>query len=261
MMCATLIDEIIRIIEDEISDLDDIRVEEVCIGLGYTGVLLDTGHLGVAASLLGEMSIDCCEVLERAGELAGSSAKELMMLARSWDIGESAVGVATLNALSQIVFEKHKDRYVESFGDFIDELNIREDDVVGMVGYFEPFIPKLKEICKELYIFERGMRKPETLPDTAAEYILPEVDVAILTGSAIVNKSLEHLLELAENAREVGVVGPSTSFIPDPLFKRGATLVGGIKVIDPREVMKVIKEGGGTKKFKPHVRFVNFRRK
>ncbi|HDD56697.1 MAG TPA: hypothetical protein ENG18_01590, partial [Nitrososphaeria archaeon] len=102
-MCATLIDEIIRIIEDEISDLDDIRVEEVCIGLGYTGVLLDTGHLGVAASLLGEMSIDCCEVLERAGELAGSSAKELMMLARSWDIGESAVGVATLNALSQIV--------------------------------------------------------------------------------------------------------------------------------------------------------------
>lgn len=116
------------------------------------------------------------------------------------------------------------------FGDFIDELDVGEDDAVGMVGYFGPFIPKLKKICKKLYIFERGMRKPETLPDTAAEYILPEVDVAILTGSAIVNKSLEHLLELAKNAREIGVVGPSTSFIPDPLFKRGATIVGGIEV-------------------------------
>ena len=84
-MHATLIDEIIKAIRDEVSELDKIRIEEVCIGLGYTGVLLDTGHLGVAATLLGEMSIDCCEVLERAGELAGSSAEELMMLARSWD--------------------------------------------------------------------------------------------------------------------------------------------------------------------------------
>lgn len=260
-MHATLIDEIIKIIRDGIPELNKIRVEEVCIGLGYTGVLLDTGHLGVAATILGGMSIDCCEVLKRAGELAGSSAEELMMLARSWDLGESAVGVATLNALSQIILEKRKSEYVMSFGDFIDELDVGEDDVVGMVGYFGPFIPKLKKICKKLYIFERGMRKPETLPDTAAEYILPEVDVAILTGSAIVNKSLEHLLELAKNAREIGVVGPSTSFIPDPLFKRGATIVGGIEVVDPRKVMKVIKEGGGTRKFKPYVKFVNFRGK
>ena len=62
-MHATLIDELIKIIRDEIPELNKIRVEEVCIGLGYTGVLLDTGHLGVAATLLGEMSIDCCEVL------------------------------------------------------------------------------------------------------------------------------------------------------------------------------------------------------
>lgn len=256
-----MIDDIIKLIKDELSNLEKIRVEEVCIGLGYTGVLLDTGHLGVASTLLGEMSIDCCEVLKRAGELAGSSAEELMKLARSWDLGESAVGVATLNALSQIILEKSKDRYVRSSGDFIDELDIGREDVVGMVGYFEPFIPRLKNICKKLYIFERGMRRPETLPDTAAEYILPKVDVAILTGSAIVNKSLEHLLELTANAREVGVVGPSTSFIPDPLFDRGATIVGGMEVIDPRNVMKVIKEGGGTRKFKPYVRFVNFRRK
>lgn len=260
-MHANLIDEIIEIIRDGIPELNKIRVEEVCIGLGYTGVLLDTGHLGVAATLLGEMSIDCCEVLERAGELAGSSAEELMMLARSWDLGESAVGVATLNALSQPILEKHRGEYAISFGDFIDELDIRKDDVVGMVGYFDPFIPRLRKICKKLYIFERGMRRPETLPDTAAEYILPEVDVAILTGSAIVNKSLEHLLELARNAREVGVVGPSASFIPDPLFERGATVVGGMEVIDPRGVMRVIKEGGGTRKFKPYVKFMNLRRR
>jgi len=260
-MYATLIDELIKIIRDGIPELNKIRVEEVCIGLGYTGVLLETGHLGIAATLLGEMNIDCCEVLERAGELAGSSAEKLMMLARSWDLGESAVGVATLNALSQMILEKRRGEYVISFGDFIDELDIRKDDVVGMVGYFEPFIPKLRKICKKLYVFERGIRRPETLPDTAAEHILPDVDVAILTGSAIVNKSLEHLLELARNAREVGVVGPSASFIPDPLFERGATIVGGMEVIDPRGVMKVIKEGGGTRRFKPYVKFMNFRRR
>ena len=260
-MRESLIDEIISSVENEVQDLGRIYAEEVCIGLGFTGVLLSTGHMGICATLLGEMGIECCEVLERAGGLAGSSAQELIQLARSWNLGESAVGVATLNALSQMILPKYEGRYIVSIGDFLEKLDLRGDDVVGMVGYFEPFIPRLRGRCKELFIFERGLRRGGALPDTAAEYILPKVDVAIITGSAIVNKSLERLLELAKNAREVGVVGPSASFLPDPLFRRGATLIGTIKIVNSKKVLQIIKEGGGTRMLKPYVEYINLRRR
>jgi uncharacterized protein (DUF4213/DUF364 family) len=38
--------------------------------------------------------------------------------------------------------------------------------------------------------------------------------------------------------------------IPDPLFKRRVTLIGGIKIINPERLLQVISEGGGTPQFK-----------
>ena len=52
---------------DEVPGIEGITVEAVRLGLGYSGLKLDTGHAGVCNSLLSEAALDCCEVLLGAG--------------------------------------------------------------------------------------------------------------------------------------------------------------------------------------------------
>jgi len=107
-------------------------------------------------------------------------------------------------------------------------------------------------MAKNLYVMERNLTEPDEdlLPDTACEEIVPTADVVIITGTALVNGTIDRLLELSTKAREVAVVGPTASIIPDPLFSRGATMIGGIKVVDPNRLLQVISEGGGVPQFK-----------
>ncbi len=84
----------------------------------------------------------------------------------------------------------------------------------------------------------------------AAEEVLLCADIAIITGTALANGTIDRLPELSKNTRQKGLTGPTASVFPDPLFKHGATLIGGIKVADGEKIMQIISEGGGTPNFK-----------
>jgi len=246
----------------DIPNLEDIRVDKVCLGLGYTGISLEGGQMGVSHSLLSEMSPGCCEIIERAGTLSGRPASEFLSLAYSWDLAERVIGIATVNALSQIVLEAHPNRYALEERNLIDVLEVGREDAVVLVGLIKPFIPVFKAKAKQLYILERGApREKGILPDTACEEVIPQADVVVITGSALANGTIDRLLELAENARTVALVGPTVSCLPDPLFKRGADLVGGIRILDPDKAMQVIGEGGGTPQLRQAGKFVTYRAK
>jgi len=261
---SEIIEETSALIRDCVQNLHEIKVSKVCMGLGYTGVKLSTGHVGVCHSLLGEQPLRCCQIVKRAGKLAGSPAIDLADLAKSWETSESVVGIATLNALSQIVLEK-EEKYVIAEGNFIDYINkkVRTSDTVAMVGCIEPFINILRKKTRHLCVFERNpmLINEQTLPDTACEELLPKADIVIITGSSIANKTIEHVLKLSQGAREIGVVGPSAGLIPDPLFNRGVTIIGSIRAVNADRLLQIIMEGGGTPQIKSAVKFVNIRPK
>ena len=98
---AGIIEDVIEGIRKAIRRPDEVLVERVCLGLGYTGVKLVTGHAGICNTPQWELACHSCSVVGRAGTLAGSNALELADLARSWDLSLRTVGVAVLNALSQ----------------------------------------------------------------------------------------------------------------------------------------------------------------
>jgi uncharacterized protein (DUF4213/DUF364 family) len=193
-----------------------------------------------------------CQICRRTGTLAGCPAIEIAKLSRSWDLSEAVVGVAALNALSQLAIERRKEGYVISEGDFINHVEIGKDDTVALVGNIRPFISKIKEKTKKLSILEKKPRLhgSNVLPEAAAEEILPYADVIIITGSTLANGTIDRLLQLPKNAREVGLVGPTASVYPEPLFKHGVTLLGGIDVKDGEKALQIISEGGGTPSFK-----------
>jgi hypothetical protein len=52
-----------------------------------------------------------------------------------------------------------------------------------------------------------------------------------------------------------------SSIVPDPVFKRGADVVGGVIVTDADKVMRIVAEGGGTPQLRAAVRLVTMKPK
>ena len=79
------------------------------------------------------------------------------------------------------------------------------------------------------------------LPSFAAEEVIPESDLLILTGTSLINKSMERLLELGRNATTI-VLGPSTP-MSDVLFDFGASVIAGIRVVDSERLLRSLSQG------------------
>jgi uncharacterized protein (DUF4213/DUF364 family) len=261
-----------RVVEDAlekvkalIPKLDEIVVVQAVLGLGYTGVRLSDGHAGLCYTFQTEIAQTAhhCQVTDLAGTLVGMPAIKLAEKAKSWEISESVVGLATLNALSQIVIEQNPQSYDILSGDVIDYITLTKNDVVALIGYIAPMVPHIRAKAKKLYILERtpSRREEGILPDTACDQILPTADVVLITGTAIANGTIDHLLELTTKAREVAIIGASTGIIPDSLFERGVTIIGGVKITDATTMMQVVSEGGGTPALKSAMQFITIKPK
>lgn len=92
-----IINDLLDFAEEELRERTAVDVR---VGLGYAGVLLDGGDLGLAYSFRGEPNIldSSCESTDRGGELGGN-AWELAKLSLSLNVVDSSVGIATLNAV------------------------------------------------------------------------------------------------------------------------------------------------------------------
>jgi uncharacterized protein (DUF4213/DUF364 family) len=227
-------------------------VTDVRLGLGYTAVQLDDGRCGLAYTFRDELK-EGCGVVSAPGTLRTRRATELATWAKSIDPLEAAVGLATLNALIEAPPTAMN-------ADLLTELNVFPDDAVGMVGAFGPFIEPLRSRSKVLHVFER---RPEgrsgVLPESAANEILPNCQVVILTATTLLNRTLDDLLTYCLAAREVAIVGPSTPLLPDVFSDRGVTLLSGVKVVDGERALHVVSEGGGTRQLAPAVRKLTVR--
>lgn len=218
--------------------LNEREVADVRIGLSYTGVLLDNGSLGLAYSFR-EEATQCCEVVDSAGELEGD-AFELARLALSPRAVDSSVGVATINAAINQGVEGEE-------GSLLEFLDIDNGDKIGMVGNFRPVINKIEKDIN-LYVFERSPQEDDTYPDWAVDQILPDVDVSIITGTSVVNKTIDHLIKLSENADKIAILGPTTPMSPAVFQNYGVNFLGGMIVEDVEKALRIISQGGGTRK-------------
>lgn len=253
-----------------IEDLNP-RPADVRVGVFYTGVKLNTGHAGIAYTPVHDLpEAICCPKshakMPQAGKLLNQDIETLI----NYSLEEksplkAAIGVAALNALSAILLAEENCPYkVSGLGNALDMIEINRDDTVGMVGAFPPFIKELKGACRKLHVFEKNpwLRREagvELQPDSLEKDVLPSCDVLIITGVTIVNHTLGPILESCKGARggggarEVLLVGPTASCYPEPFFRRGVTVMGGVRITDADKVMNILTEGGsGYDLFEKH---------
>ena len=76
----------------------------------------------------------------------------------------------------------------------------------------------------------------------AAADLIPRAEVVALTGSALINHTLDGLLSLCRPGATVIVLGPSTPLSP-VLFDHGATIISGARVVDEEMTLCTVGQG------------------
>ncbi|MBV9860650.1 MAG: DUF364 domain-containing protein [Alphaproteobacteria bacterium] len=238
-------------------DLDRIRVERAVVGLFFTGVKLDTGNAGCCATPIKTIpEAVCCPSSAMAmpfpGKLAGRPAGELAREALSASGIRRAVGIAALNALAECCWQHRPNAAVtlREGIDAFDATEIRPGDRVVVVGAFVPFLKQLKRQGQSYLVLEQdpATLKADELPffrlaDKAPE-VVPEADVVLITGTTLVNDTLEELLALVRPDSRVTLVGPTVGMLPDPFLARGADVLGCVRITDPDAFLDLLAEGG-----------------
>jgi uncharacterized protein (DUF4213/DUF364 family) len=111
---------------------------------------------------------------------------------------------------------------------------------VAIIGSF-PFVPSVKEVARHLSVLER-VPQPDTLPEIETQTVIPCADVVAITGSAVINHSIDWLLSLCHPDAYVIVLGPSTPLTPI-LFEHGVDALSGTLVTDIPLALQSISEG------------------
>ena len=230
-----------KILDDLMSILNfEALVEDIRQGVFHTGVL--TRNCGLAATLPRDALRQEPPMVKEPGFLLEKGALELAQLAYSQSILEAAIGMATINSL------------IEIDGGSCIELNAAELIVekgkgkrIAIVGHF-PFIPKVRETAKQLWVIEKNPREGDFI-EADAENLIPQADIAAITGTAFTNHTLEHLLELCNPKAYVIVLG-DTAPLSQVLFDYGVNAVSGTMVVDHTLALRCVSEGANFRQIK-----------
>lgn len=222
-----------NVLKEIISSLEvDAPVREVRIGPFWTAVW--SRHCGLASTTFDHDHASGPPVRD-AGRLKEKTALELCEYALSGSLLERSIGLAAINSLLEVDWQLCR------------QVNAAEilaaqgqNKKVCVVGHF-PFIPRLEKEVHKLWVLERHPRSGD-LPADEAERIIPQADMLAITGTALINGTMDDLLALCRRDALVMVLGPTTPLSP-VWFRHGVSLVSGTIVTEPQTVLKLVSEG------------------
>lgn len=222
-----------NLLEDLIGSLpDDVPVRSVLVGVHWTVVC--SRHCGMASTLASDHAHGHMQVRD-VGNLHHKSVRELAQLVYSEELMEASIGMAAINSLLEVdeslAVEVNASEVLASRG---------RGKNVAVIGHF-PFIQELRQTVGHLWIIEQHPTGDE-YPAEAAVELLPKADVVAITGSALVNHTLDGLLTLCRSDSTVMMLGPSTPLSP-VLFDHGVTILSGTRVLDEEAVLRTVGQG------------------
>jgi len=227
-----------KILDEIIASLPlDSPVHNVCTCVFLTAVV--SRHCGLASTLRDETTPH--RPVTDAGSLIQKSALELAEYARSDNLLEAAIGIAAINSLLDI----DESQCVETNAyDILAQEG--KGKKIAIVGHY-PFIPRLQSVARKLWVIEKRPREGD-FPAEEAANILPQADVVAISGTSLINHTLENLLNLCHNSFVV-IVGPSCPLSP-VLFNYGVDVLAGAKVVEAEAVIEGISQGATLRQVK-----------
>lgn len=239
------------------NEVEGLTIDRLVIGLFFTGVKLASGFAGMSFTPTKDIpdAVCCPSSVGRAFDpvrVSGTKVTEILSSLTSPEPIRRAVSVATLNALSAMCRSKgltggYRERERADAQDYI---KIHSESSVAVFGAIIPVMRMLKKRGGTWWIIEQDSKtlKDDELghyvPWGQSDEIVKKADALIITGVSLLNNTLDPILSLARPGVEVAVMGPTASMVPEPMFRHGVRIVGGVRVKRPDELLNVLASGG-----------------
>ena len=201
----------------------------------FCAIELDDGSLGLSYVLLDEAMKRF--VANRGDPALGLEGADALAVAR-WFAGPQgarrALGFAAVNALTRCLFDRAG--FVPAAStDSIGMQAPQTTDHIGMIGLFPPLVKSIVKAGARLTVVElradlAGEREGYRV--TLDRNELASCNKVISTSTLLLNDSLDAMLAACSQARSFALIGPGAGCLPDPLFARGVTLLGGTWITD-----------------------------
>jgi len=125
------------------------------------------------------------------------------------------------------------------------------------VGHF-PFVEKIRQVASSLWVLEKHPIEGDEPAEKASE-LIPQADVVAITGTALLNGTMDDLLSYCNKSSFVMVLGPSTPISP-VWFDYGVDMVLGSVVTNVEGALRKISEGAIFRQLKDCVRLLAIER-
>ena len=181
-------------------------------------------------------------MVREPGFLLEKGTEALVQMAYSEYLMEAAIGMATVNSLNEVDAAACVER---NAAELILEKGSGKN--VAIVGHF-PFIPKIREQAKELWVIEKNMQ-PGDHPESKAEDFIPSADVVAMTGTALTNHTLDDLLGLCRPEAFVIMLGDTVPMCP-VLFDYGVNAICGTQVVDVDLALRCLSQGANFRQMR-----------
>jgi hypothetical protein len=212
----------------------------VDVRLGPFWTVVNTSARAGLASTMAQTEEHVGLPVRLAGSLRNLAPLELAALLRSTSPPEAAIGLAAVNALLDPAAVGAVD------GNARELLCERaQGRLLAVIGHF-PFTELLRSACRELWVFERaGRLRPGDLEESSMDELLPHAEVVAVTGTAVINHTVEAILSRMRPDAFKVMLGPSTP-LARCLLARGFDVLCGTVVEDPEAVVRAVSEGAVT---------------
>ncbi len=224
-------------------------IEQFQIGLTWTTCRVNiNGHQSLGFAMTPHSQT---RLLDWPGTIAGQPVKSLLGYLDSSNEFEMALVISAINAIvnsesnplpkDACLVKPYDCANVSLFNHFKPFLKHKKVVVIGRYPHLESVMQGI-----DYQVIERMPQKGD-LPDSAAEYVLPNADWVFITASSLVNKTFPRLAELARNAVTV-LMGPSMPWLND-FVDNGVDFLAGVTVKDIAKAQQIAMEGGGIRLF------------
>lgn len=200
----------------------------------FCALELDDGSLGLSYVLLDDTLARMRQASDGFFGLAGADPLELARAYADGDGIARTLGFAAANALTRCFFDRTGYR-PDTSTDSIGQLDPQPGERIGMIGLFTPLLDRILRSGATLTVVEL---KPELAGEREGYRVtLDPAELAgcskvLSTSTLLLNDTLDHMLGFCRDAHWFAMIGPSAGCLPDALFARGVTLVGGTWVHD-----------------------------
>lgn len=203
-------------------------IANTIVGDSWSLVETDKGKVGIAMTTSGNTRPPML-----SESLIGMDVREAARALMSWNFKESSLALAAANACLNTEARMKEFDCKEPYDNYCTRGLDISDKRLGIVGHLK-MPEEVRKATAEYYILELNPIQGD-YPASACEWILPECDVVIITGSSLINKTLPRLLALCRNAYTI-LAGPTVPLCPE-LLNLGIDRLAGL-VINDTEGMK-----------------------